>query len=101
MPFVALVCGDCAVSFLGEVPLVAGAVSLEYWFRPSRPRDFWGGRPPLRGTGMGLGSTAGGSGTAGSGACGGIGGSSAAGVGVGSGSSGSTTVSQGSYSRIL
>jgi hypothetical protein len=86
-PFVTFACGDCAMSFLGEVPLVAGMVSLEYWFRPSRPRAFCGGRPPLRGAGAGLRSAIGVSGIAASVANGGIAGSSTAGVGVGSGSS--------------
>lgn len=98
-PFVVVACGDWATSFLGEVPLVAETVSLEYWFRPSRPRAFWGGRPPLRGAGADLGSAAGGSGGVASVACGGIICSSAAGVGVGSESSSSIHLSANGSSR--
>lgn len=38
--------------------------SLEYWFRPSLPRDFCGGRPPRRGAGGGFDVSTGASGGA-------------------------------------
>jgi|SRR5690242_3306411 len=51
LPFVPLACGEFAMSCAGDMPFAA---SREYWFRPSRPRDFWGGRPPRRGIGVGF-----------------------------------------------
>jgi hypothetical protein len=89
-PFVALACGECGVS-VGEIPLVGGTVSREYWLRPSRPRAFCGGRPPLREVGGGLGSEVGTSGGAISETTGGMMGSSL-GVGVGVGSRASFSV---------
>jgi hypothetical protein len=73
------------VSFPGDTPLVGGAVSREYWFRPSLPRAFCGGRPPLLGAGAGLRSAVDASGIVASGAKEGMAGSST-GVGVGVGS---------------
>jgi hypothetical protein len=75
----------------GETPLVGGTVSREYWLRPSLPRAFCGGRPPLRGAGAGLRSEVGTSGGAGSETVGAMAGS-VLGIGSGVGSRASFSV---------
>lgn len=42
------------MSFAGDAAFAADTASREYWFLPRRPRDFCGGRPPLRGAGAGF-----------------------------------------------
>lgn len=94
LPFVPLVCGELTASFAGDAPFAADKASREYWFRPRRPLDFCGGRPPRRGAGAGFNVSMGASGGADAEADAetGITGSSV-GVGVASETSGSSLLS--------
>ena len=64
LPFVPIGCGEFTMSFAGDAPFTADSASREYWFRPRRPRDFCGGRPPRRGAGVGFENSIGASGGA-------------------------------------
>lgn len=92
LPFVPLRCGEFMLSCAGDAPFTPRNASREYWFRPRRPRDFCGGRPPRRGAGVGFKDSTGVSDGADTDATAGAAGSSV-GVGVASEASGSALLS--------